>query len=307
MTGISNLHLFCLLIIKRYGSPDTASEEQKAEEFRSIFLQGQPANTMMIKAVALSCGAVLKASHMPANLRGYHEMVDGRMNIYYRDDDCGSGIENTILHEIREMMEPMFVELCPEYQPLRTIAVHQAANRFAAAVLLPREPFREKVYETGLDLVALRELYHKSYTQLLIRMGEVLDGDVFFYGALYEPALQLDLSDPRLAVTCWTHSLNRRDPWANYEGYCTLFARKGHPVIPDTPAGEAVRCGCAQIAERIRTSEDGEADLTAMAQPVMLGGQVARAVSVVVMYQDNHLLEPQIERARPTRMAAFLR
>lgn len=307
MTSASNLHLFCLSIFKTYGSPDMASEEQKADEFRSIFLQDLPVNATTVRAVALACGANTWARRMPKNLRGYHEMVDGRMSIYYRDDDCASGVENTILHEIREMMEPIFVELSPSYQPLRTIALHQAANRFAAAVLLPREPFREKVYETGLDLIALRELYRKSYTQLLIRMGEVLQGDLFFYGALYELAPQPNSLEPRLAVTCWAHSVNERDPWANFEGSLSLFARRGHPVVPHTPVGEAVRQRRSQIAERIRTSEEAENDLTAIAQPVLLEEEVIKAALVVVLHQDSEVLLPQITRTRPTCMEAFPR
>jgi len=289
VTSTSNLHLFCLSIFKTYGRPDMASEEQKADEFRSIFLQDLPVNATTVRAVALACGANTWARRMPKNLRGYHEVIDGRMSIYYRDDDCASGVENTILHEISEMMEPIFVELSPSYQPLRTIALHQAANRFAAAVLLPREPFREKVYETGLDLVALRELYRKSYTQLLIRMGEVLQGELFFYGALYELAPQANSLEPRLAVTCWAHSVNERDPWANFEGSLPLFARRGHPVVPHT-----------------RTSEEGEADLTAISQPVLVDGHVVRVVEAVVLYQDEQLLQPQIQRVRPAPMGVLL-
>ena len=307
MTTASNLRLFCLSIVKRYGSPDIASEEQKADQFRGIFLHDLPVNATTVRAVALACGASTRATHLPANLRGYHEVVDGRMNIYYRDDDCASGVENTILHEIREMMEPIFVELCPGYQPLRTIALHQAANRFAAAVLLPREPFKEKVRQTGLDLVALRELYRKSYHQLLIRMGEVLDGEVFFYGALYELVPQPNSLEPRLAVTCWTHSVNRRDPWANFEGSLPLFGRRGHPAVPGWPVAEAARQRCPQIAERIRTSEEGESDLTAIAQPVLHQGQVVKVVQVVVLYQDGQLLQPQVQRVRPVKMGAFSR
>jgi len=140
----------------------------------------------------------VSASKMPRNMRGYHEIitdgkvVDGRKIIYYREDDTASGIENTILHETREIMEHIFPEVCPGYCPLRTLATHLAANRFATAVLLPRKSFESKMYETGLDVVALADFYQKSCSQVLLRMGEVLQGRLFFYGALYELSLDIE-------------------------------------------------------------------------------------------------------------------
>ena len=74
------------------------------------------------------------------------------------------------------MIEPVFTEVCPDYEPLRTLAVHMAANRFASSALLPMESFAAKVYQSGLDVIALSHFYHNSCAQILLRMGEVLPG-----------------------------------------------------------------------------------------------------------------------------------
>ncbi len=59
-------------------------------------------------------------------------------------------------------MESIFAEICPGYKPLKTTAQDLAANRFAAAVLLPRKPFLEMMYCAGLDVIFLSALYSKS-------------------------------------------------------------------------------------------------------------------------------------------------
>jgi len=235
MGGFSDLRFFCDHIIRKYGSPHQLSEEQLADEFRSVYLRNLPINLKTLRAVASACGVnldSLEGNKMPENVRGYHEVYNGRRNIYYKKGDTISGIENTILHEIREMMETVFVELHPNtYEPLKTIARHLAANRFASAVLLPKESFRAKAYETGMDVIALSKYYYKSCSQVLLRMGEVLQGELFFYATLYENSNH-DKTDWR--VTYWTGSCNEECPENNIHGLNGLFPRRGHLVVPDS-------------------------------------------------------------------------
>jgi len=104
----------------------------------------------------------VESKKMPAKLRGYHEVIGDHKNIYYREEDSLSGIQNTILHEIREMMETLFCEDNPTYIPLKTSARHLAANQFATAVLLPLLSFTAKVYDTGLDIIELSSQYSRA-------------------------------------------------------------------------------------------------------------------------------------------------
>ena len=102
MRSFSDLRFFCEYIVNKYGSPGAATEDEKAEEFRKVYLRNLPSNLKTLKAVASACGinlSSLDGGNMPKNVRGYHEVFNGARNIYYRDDDTISGIENTILHE----------------------------------------------------------------------------------------------------------------------------------------------------------------------------------------------------------------
>ena len=311
MEKLSDLSLFCLVLVKQCGSPDALSEEEKAEEFRKVYLRDLPLNVTTIKAAASACGINLVGmSKMPRNVRGYNEMlidgkvVDSRKTIYYREDDTASGIENTILHETREMMERIFPEVCPGYRPLRTLATHLAANRFAAAVLLPRKSFESKMYETGLDVVALANFYQKSCSQVLLRMGEVLQGRLFFYGALYELGFDVE---PEWRVTYWTRSWNEELPEANVRGVEDLFPRKGHQVIPGSLVSRVILEGKPCFVRRITLlDEDDEESLIAIAQPyVPWGNHTTKVALMVILGQDRKLLQPQLERTGPIAIERF--
>jgi len=81
VVNLSDLSLFCLILVKECGSPDALSEEEKAEEFRKVYLHNLPLNVTTIKAAANACGINLVGlSRMPRNLRGYHEIItDGKI------------------------------------------------------------------------------------------------------------------------------------------------------------------------------------------------------------------------------------
>ena len=312
MENLSDLSLFCLLLVKECGLPDTLSEEEKAEEFRKVYLRNLPLNVTTIMAAARACGinlVAMSASKMPRNMRGYHEMIIdgmiiGKKTIYYRENDTASGIENTILHETREMMERVFPGVCPSYRPLRTLATHLAANRFATAVLLPRKSFESKMYETGLDVIALADFHQKSCSQVLLRMGEVLQGRLFFYGALYELGLDVE---PDWTVTYWTRNWNEELPEANVHGVEGLFPRKGHQVIPGSLVSRVILEGRPYFVRRITLlDDDDEEGLTAIAQPYAPWGNITTKVAlVVILGQDRELLRPQLERNTPIVIEHF--
>lgn len=313
MENLSDLSLFCMVLVKDCGSPGALSEEQKAEEFRKTYLRDLPLNVTTIKAAARACGInLVSMSKMPRNVRGYNEMlidekiVDSKKTIYYRENDTASGIENTILHETREMMERIFPEVCPGYCPLRTLATHLAANRFAAAVLLPRKSFESKMYKTGLDVVALADFYQKSCSQVLLRMGEVLQGRLFFYGALYE--LLPDV-EPDWMVTYWTRSWNEEFPEANVHGAEFLFPRKRHQVIPGSLVSRVIEEGKPYFVRRITLLEDDDEEgLAAIAQPYAPRGDILTKVAlVVILGRDRKLIEPQLEGTGPIAIEHFHR
>ena len=301
MTSFNDLGNFCAYIVKRYGSPGAATEDEKAEEFRKIYLRNLPPNLKILKAVAATCGVKLSSidgEKLPENLRGYHEVYGGTKNIYYRKNDTLSGIENTILHELREMIEPIFTDVCPDYEPLRTIAVHRAANSFATAVLLPKADFEKKVYETGFDVIALSEIYSKSCSQVLLRMGEVLRGKIFFYAALYEKNENIETD---WSVTYWTGSNNEENLEANAYGTNGFFPRKGHKVLSDSPVDLTIKTGKTHLFEQITLFDNIDDDsLVAIAQPLQLSDSKPSKVALITMLKsDGWKLDPQIERTNP--------
>jgi hypothetical protein len=307
MLNLADLHVFCACIVKKYDRPDAASEEQKAEEFREVYLKDWPLNLKTLRAVALSCGVKVdsvESKKMPQNLRGFHEIYNDTRNLYYKQGDTLSGIENTILHEIREMMETTFAEIYPSYEPLRTSARHIAANKFATAVLLPQESFTEKVYETGLDVVELAKLYSKSCSQVLLRMGEVLQGKLFLYGALYEHNPESHI----WALTYRTGSCNNDDAEANLYGADGLFPKKGATIVPGSLVAMALQkrkpCFAPDITLLDITEDDG---LVAIARPLIISGAPTKVALVVLLAQNRNLLESQIERLKPLTQNGFHR
>jgi hypothetical protein len=217
-------------------------------------------------------------------------------------DDTKSGIENTFLHEFREMIEPVFAEVCSTYSPLRTNAVHLVANKFATAVLLPKDEFRDKVYETGFDVIALSKLYSKSCSQVLIRMGEVFQGSIFLYSALYEQSPEVD----NWTLNYWTGTTNNDDPEANIYGVDGLFPRKGRSALPGSLVDMVIRTKKPHMACRITILDSRDDDgLVAIARPLVIAGSLVKVALVVILSQSKGLLQPQIERINPVEVEGF--
>lgn len=305
MTNPSDIRYFCYRLVRKYGSPDKASEEQKANEFRTYYLRNLPPTVKALRTVANCCGIKLDTSDsMPENVRGYNQVVNGRRNIIIKDGDTISGMQNTILHEIREIMEGIFPSVCRDYSPLKTSAKHYAANKFAAAVLLPDESFTKRVYETGFDVIELANSYSKSCSQVLLRIGEVSQGKLFFYSALYEPCGD----DAEWRVTYWTASCNNDDAEANVYGLDGLFPKKGRGVQPGSLVDMVIKTGKPYIAERITILDEMDDEgLVAIAQPLLIQEAPTKVAIIVVLSRNRNLLEKQILRVNPTMIGGFHR
>ena len=304
MNNTSDLKYFCYCLVRKYGSPDKASEEQKANEFRKHYLRDLEPTVKALRAVAASCGIKLDISDkMPANLRGFNQVVNGAKSIVVRDGDTISGTQNTILHETREIMEGIFPSLCRDYKPLKTSAKHYAANKFATAVLLPEESFTRKLYETGFDVIELANFYEKSCSQVLLRIGEVLQGKLFFYTCMYE-------SDPNnnWRVTYWTGSGNNDDTEANVYGMDGFFPRKNRAVAPGSLVEMTIKEGKPYLAEQITLLDDmGDDGIVAIANPFLIQKLPSKVILMVLLSQNKELILPQIERLNPVIVQGFHR
>jgi len=304
MKNPSDLRYFCYYLVRKYGSPDKASEEQKANEFRQYYLRDLPPSFKALQIVAHCCGLKLDSSdRMPENMRGYNHIVNGTHNIIIKDGDTVSGMQNTILHEIREIMERIFPNVCRDYKPLKTSAKHYAANKFAAAVLLPGESFTRMVYETGFNVIELANHYSKSCSQVLLRIGEVLQGKLFFYAGMYESDM-----DNIWRVTYWTGSSNHHGSNANVRELDSFFPRKHRAVAPGSLVEMTINRGKPHLVEKI-TLVDGMKDdgLVAIANPMMIQGLPAKVILIVLLLHNRGLLSPQVEKLNPVTVEQFHR
>lgn len=184
---------------------------------------------------------------------------------------------------------------------MKTAAKHIAANKFAAAVLLPQKSFIEKVYETGFDVIELARIYSKSCSQSLLRIGEVLQGKLFFYAALYEPD-----ADNIWKVTYCTASRNNEDSEANIYGLDNIFPRRNSRVKPGSLVDVTVREGKPHFAEHISLLDDMDSDgLSAVANPLLVQGIAAKVALMVLPEQNKRLLFPQVEKLNPVTVERF--
>jgi hypothetical protein len=178
------------------------------------------------------------------------------------------------------------------------------ANKFATAVLLPKDEFREKVYETGFDVVALSKIYSKSCAQVMLRMGEVVQGRIFLYSALYEPTPEVG----KWELTYWTGSSNADDQEANIYGAERLFSRKGKPALAGSLVDMVIKTEKPHLAQRITMIDNHEDDgLIAIAIPQFIAETMVKVVLVVMLSRDSGLLRPQIERIEPVIVEGFHR
>ena len=299
----SDLRMFCEYLMKKYGNPRDVMEEQKAEEFRRVYLKNVPLNLHTLRVVASVCGIgtnSIENRKMPPALRGYHEVVGDRKNIYYREEDSLSGIQNTILHEIREIMESLFIEVNPTYIPLKTRARHLAANQFATAVLLPQSSFITKVFDAGLDIIELSNQYSKSCSQVLLRMGEVLHGKLFMYAALYEPN-----AEDEWHVGYWTACHNDTDADSNVFGADNLFPRKGRIAASDSLVAISIREKKPCLVQRITLLDTMDEGLIALARPLIISEIPTKVVLTVLLERNKSVIQPQIDRLQPMVIDGF--
>ena len=152
-------------------------------------------------------------------------------------------------------------------------------------------------------MLELSRLYSKSCSQVLLRMGEVLQGRLFMYAALYEPD-----TENQWHVTYWTGCSNDTDSDANVYGGDSLFPRRGRTVVPGSLIDLAIQTKKPHLAQHI-TLLDGldEDGLVAIARPLMISVVPAKVALVVLLEQNRDLFLPQIERSKPTIVEGFHR
>ena len=85
-----------------------------------------------------------------------------------------------------------------------------------------------------------------------------------------------------------------------------FFPKKGRTVVPGSLVDMAIERKRSCLVQRITILDNIEEDgLAAIARPLLISGIPTKAALVVLMAQNGNLLEPQIERTRPTIIREF--
>ena len=281
-----------------------------AGEFVRYFGMSARPDLEEIKGLLLDIGAgSIVARHLPDGLRGAHvPMADGGYIIHHLPDDWRGGVEQTLLHETYEII---FESRGEGYGDARAFErVCREAGRFAAAVLMQREPFEAFAMATGLDVIALKEQFQCSYKSVAMRLGEVL-GDLPLLAVLYERREQGDPSSwcPAPEASDFKASAVVRTPGFGIRRSGMLCGVRGGmprwgsaPYIGSMAARVAMAGGFGYAEEQPGC---GDGDIAVAARPVIWYGRIAKVAVVAVPHGDRHILSPQrtgVARLRSRRV-----
>jgi hypothetical protein len=156
------------------------------------------------------------------------------------------------------------------------------------------------VCETGLDVFELAEYYAKSLSQVLLRMGEVLNGKHFFYGALYDR----DSKQGSWSVNYCTLSPTLfPDPDLTELG--AFFPAKGTAVAPSSVVDMAIKerkphlVRLLTIFDAFPQGDMAMEGLVALSRPLLMSDVPTKVALMVVLGRERNLLGPQISRIKP--------
>ena len=177
----------------------------------------------------------------------------GEYHIYHRQDLWEGSKAQTVLHEAYEIIHETLCEMHTGTRPDRNVC--RQADRFAAAVPMQREGFALLAEASGLDVTALQREYRCAYVSVTLRLAQLLRTPLM--AVLYErekdgdpvewPAVP-DLAQLRATVVKRTAGFAApRSRLLN--GRRGGIPRKGKPLFPQLPAGQAARSGRPEYGE----------------------------------------------------------
>ena len=272
-----------------------------ADAFVRYFrLSGRPTLDEVTRVLRDAGIAAVVATHLPGGLRGFHcGLAPGAYAIHYSTDQWTGAWEHTVLHETYEIIYEMLQDRAADPAPNRHLC--READQFAAAVLMQPAAFTRLAVATGLDVLALRQRYRRSYASVTLRLAEVLRQQPLL-AVLYErretgvPAAWTERPTPgafRATVVARTRGFG----WRNAGILCGTrggMPRRGRPPAADALVAQVVRNGRASYAEDEPAGNDlGTGDVAAVAKPVVWHRRLAKVALVAVPYRDRSALAPQ--------------
>ena len=231
-------------------------------------------------------------------LKGAHlGQPGGEYHIYHREDLWEGSKVHTVLHELYEITLERMAEIHSPGMPVPSgpnPVVCQQAERFAAAALMQPDIFLPYAQASGLDVVALHDVFGRAYSSAALRLAEVVQ-DPPLLVVLYE---REERGDPE----GWTEPAVLR---ARVVKRTAGFGARRSRLICGRRGGMPRRDKALpsdSLAERAAHSSDpeyAEADgLAAIANPVLWKGRLAKVIVVAVPWERRSALEPQLGRRR---------
>ncbi len=231
-------------------------------------------------------------------LKGAHVgQPGGEYHIYHRDDLWEGSKAQTILHELYEITLERMAEIHspgmfgPSGPDPR---ICQQAERFAAAALIQPDIFLPYARASGLDVVALHDVFGCAYSSVCLRLAEVVRNPPLLV-VLYE---REERGDPEgwTEPAALTAKVVKRTAGFGARRSRLLNGRRGG--MPHK--GKALPSGSlAERAAHSGRSEYAEGDsLAVAAKPVLWRGRLAKVIVVAVPWERRSVLEPQLGRQR---------
>ena len=293
MNMTRTLDEFCDELMRDDSLSQRLEPERLAADFPRFFgLWGRPTLDELTEVFERAGIGKVSPARLPGALRGIHyTLCDESYAIHYQEGQWEGSSEYTLLHEAYEIVHETLGKRGHEQPSKRKVCL--AADRFAAAMLMPADIFDAYARASGLDVVALHGVFRCSYATAAIRLGEVMDCQPLFV-ALYERDEAGDPSD-------WPEGTEPRALRAKVVKRTAGFVPPASPLLcgcrggvphrnSPLPSGavaeQAARSGRPEYAE--------EEDIAVAAKPVMWKGRVAKVAVVAVSYGDRAVLTPQL-------------
>ena len=224
MTG--TLDEFCDGLMGDESPARRLEPERLAADFPRFFgLSGRPTLDELAEVFQRAGIGEVSPANLPGALRGIHyTLSDESYAIHYQEGQWEGSSEYTLLHEAYEIVHETLGKRGHEQPSKRKVCL--AADRFAAAALMPADIFDAYARASGLDVAALHGVFRCSYAAAAIRLGEVMDRQPLFV-ALYERDEAGDPAD-----------------WPEQSALETFRAKVVKRTAGFTPPASPLLCGC---------------------------------------------------------------
>ena len=217
---------FCDELMRGDSLSHRLEPERLAADFPRFFgLSGRPTLDELTEVFERAGIGKVSPARLPGALRGIHyTLCDESYAIHYQEGQWEGSSEYTLLHEAYEIVLETLGKR--GHEQTSKLKVCLAADRFAAAVLMPPDIFDVYARASGLDVVALHGVFRCSYAAAAIRLGEVMDRQPLFV-ALYERDEAGDPAD-----------------WPEQSALDTLRAKVVKRTAGFVPPASPLLCGC---------------------------------------------------------------